>query len=174
MPEIETLFETKWIRVLRNGKWDFVRRPQSTFAVGILAITPENEVVLVEQFRVPVNNRVIEIPAGIVGDEIEFIGESLEETAIRELVEETGYRAGKMEFLIRSPSTPGLAAEFMNIFLATGLVRENEGGGTEHEEIIVHHVPLAQLRSWLVDKQTEGCHIDARLFAALWLAKILV
>lgn len=172
MPENETLFETKWIRVLRNGTWDFARRPQSTFAVGVLAITPADEIVLVEQFRIPVQARVIEIPAGIVGDEEEFIGESLENTATRELLEETGYRAGRMEFLLRSPSTPGLAEEFMNIFLASDLVRETEGGGTEHEQIVIHHVPLATLRGWLAAKQAEGCLIDARICAALWLANI--
>ena len=172
MPEIETLFETKWIGVYRNGIWDFVKRPSSDSAVGILAITPENEVVLVEQFRVPIQRRVIEMPAGLVGDEPDFIHESIAETAIRELVEETGYRAGKMEFLIRSPSTPGLANEFMNIFLATDLVRETNGGGTELEDIIVHHVPVPQLRDWLSAKQAEGCDIDARLYGALWLAGI--
>jgi ADP-ribose pyrophosphatase len=172
MAEIETLFETKWIGVYRKGKWDFVRRPQSGSAVGVLAITPDNEIVLVEQMRVPVENRVIEIPAGIVGDEPEFIDESLAETAARELLEETGYRAGKIEFLMRSPSTPGFSSEFMNIFLATELVRETEGGGTPGENITVHHVPISQIREWLDVKQAEGLDVDARLPAALWLARI--
>jgi ADP-ribose pyrophosphatase len=171
MSETETLFETKWIRVLRRGTWDFVCRPHPS-AVGILAITAENEIVLVEQFRVPVGNRVIEIPAGIVGDEPEFIGESLEQTAGRELLEETGYRAARIEFLVRSPRTPGLADEYMNIFLATGLTREGDGGGTEDENIIVHLVPAGEIRQWLAARQTEGCDIDARLYAALWLARI--
>jgi ADP-ribose pyrophosphatase len=172
MPEIEILFETQWIRVLRQGRWHFVRRPQSTSAVGILAVTPDNEIVLVEQFRIPIGNTVIELPAGIVGDEEEFLDESLEGTARRELMEETGYRAGTMQFLIRSPATPGLADEFMNLFLATGLIRETEGGGTEHEEIIVHHVQVAGIRGWLAAKQAEGHDIDARVYAALWLANI--
>ena len=172
MPEIETLFETKWIGVYRIGTWDFVKRPHSGEAVGILAITPENEIVLVEQMRIPVGNRVIEIPAGMIGDEPEFFGESVEETAARELMEETGYRAGKMEFLIRAPSSPGLSSEFMSIFLATELIRETDGGGTEHEDITVHHIPIAGLREWLAAKQSEGLNIDARLHAALWLAKI--
>ncbi len=172
MSGTEILFETKWIQICQEGVWHYVRRPQSIFSVGILAITPENEVVLVEQMRIPVANRVIEIPAGLVGDEPEHLGESLEETARRELLEETGYRARKMEFLIRSPSTPGLAMEFMNIFLATGLVKENDGGGIEGENIIVHHVPLAGLRDWITEKQESGLYVDARLFAALWLAKI--
>jgi len=172
MAEIETLFETKWLTVCRSGTWDFVRRPQSHSSVSVLALTPANEIVLVEQFRVPVQRRVIEMPAGIAGDEPEFIGESLAETASRELLEETGYRAGKVEFLIRSPSTPGLAEEFMNIFLATDLVRETEGGGTEHEDITIHHVPVKEIRNWVAARQAEGTEIDTRLHAALWLAGI--
>ncbi|WAC21150.1 NUDIX hydrolase [Luteolibacter sp. SL250] len=170
MTDTRILFETRWIRVNQDGKWQYVQRPSSDFAVGILAITPDDEVVLVEQFRIPTGGRVIEIPAGLVGDEPDFEGESLEDTARRELLEETGYRAGKMEFLTRSPSTPGLAREFMNIFLATDLVRETDGGGTEGEDITVHHVPLAGLRQWLAEKQAAGVDVDARLPAALWLA----
>lgn len=170
MTDTRILFETKWIRVRKEGKWEYVQRPSSDFAVGILAITPDDEVVLVEQFRIPTGTRVIEIPAGLVGDEPEFQGESLEDTARRELLEETGYLAGTMKFLMRSPATPGLAREFMNIFLATDLVKETEGGGTEGEDITVHHVPLSGLRRWLAEKQAAGVDVDARLPAALWLA----
>jgi len=170
MSDTQILFETRWIRVCQDGKWQYVQRPTSDFAVGILAITPQDEVVLVEQFRIPTGSRVIEIPAGLVNDEPDFAGESLEDSARRELLEETGYRAGKMEFLIRSPATPGLAREFMNIFLATDLVRETEGGGTEGEDITVHHVPLSGIRGWLAEKQAQGIEVDARLPAALWLA----
>jgi ADP-ribose pyrophosphatase len=172
MSEIEILFETKWLRVLRHGRWEYVRRPQSTSAVGILAITPANEIVLVEQFRVPLNRSVVELPAGIVGDEPEHIDESLEGTARRELLEETGYTAGRMDFLIRSPATPGLAEEYMNIFVASDLKSEHAGGGLEGENITVHHVPVPQLREWLAEKQAGGCDIDARLYAALWLARV--
>lgn len=172
MSDTQILFETRWIRICQEGKWQYVQRPSSDHAVGILAITPQDEVILVEQYRVPTGSRVIEIPAGLVGDEPEFQGESLADTARRELLEETGYRAGNMEFLIRAPATPGLAREFMNIFIATDLVRETEGGGTEGENITVHHVPLASLRDWLSEKQAQGIDVDARLPAALWLAKV--
>ena len=105
MPTPETLFETRWLKVQRLDHWDFVRRPQADSCVGILAITPNQEIILVEQFRIPIQRRVIEIPAGIVGDEPEFLGESLAAAAARELLEETGYRAGTIEPLIATPTS---------------------------------------------------------------------
>ena len=105
MPQKTTLFETKWLGIYRIGDWDFACRPQAPTAVGILAITPGDEIVLIEQFRVPLQRRVIEIPAGIVGDEPEHAGEPLAETARRELLEETGYAAAEMKLLIETPTT---------------------------------------------------------------------
>ena len=170
MPDIETLFETRWIRLHRIGHWDFVVRPQADSCVGILAITPADEIILVEQFRIPVQRNVIEIPAGIVGDEPEFLGESLAETARRELLEETGYRATAISKLMTTPTSAGLSSEFIHLFHATGLIRETEGGGTAGENITVHHVPLTKLREWLRDQETAGKIIDFKIHAALWLA----
>ena len=166
----ETLFETRWIRMQRIGHWDFVRRPQSDACVGILAITPEQEILLVEQFRIPVQQRVIEIPAGIVGDEVEHHGESLAESAARELLEETGYRAGRMEPLIRTPTSAGLTSEFIHLFRAFDLTREHAGGGVAGEDITVHQVPLAELRDWLRGREQAGVIIDFKIHASLWLA----
>ena len=172
MPHTETLFETRWLGLYRIGHWDFVRRPQSENCVGILAITPENEIILVEQFRIPMQCRVIEVPAGIVGDEPEFLGESLAETAARELMEETGYRAASITPLIASPTSAGMSSEMIHLFHAKDLTRETSGGGVAGEEIIVHHVPLPELRSWLAARETEGLLVDFKILAALWLAGI--
>ena len=172
MPATETLFETRWLGLYRIGHWDFVRRPHADACVGILAITPDDEIVLVEQFRVPVQQHVIEIPAGLVGDEPEFVGEALEETARRELLEETGYRAGTVTPLISSPTSAGMSSEFSHLFHATDLVRETLGGGVGGENIIVHHVPLAGLRSWLAAQETAGKVVDFKIHSALWLAGI--
>ena len=170
MSEIETLFETRWLRLHRIGRWDFVRRPHSNFCVGILPITPDGEIVLVEQFRIPVGANVIEIPAGIVGDEDEHRGESLEETAARELLEETGYRAATITRLIDTPTSAGMTSEIIHLFLATGLVREHQGGGVSGENITVHHVPLAGLREWFAAQEAAGKIIDFKIHACLWLA----
>lgn len=170
MPTTEKLFETRWLRMERIGTWDFVRRPHSDACVGILAITPDDEVVLVEQFRIPPQRHVIEIPAGIVGDEEEHHGESLADTAARELLEETGYRAGKIRHLIASPTSAGMTPEMTHLFLATELEREHQGGGVGCENIIVHHVPRAQLPQWLAEQEAQGKLVDFKIHASLWLA----
>ncbi len=168
----ETLFETPWLGLYRIGRWDFVRRPQSENCVGILAITPEHEIILVEQFRIPVQCRVIEVPAGIVGDEPEFLGESLAECAARELLEETGYRAGSVTPLTASPTSAGMSSEMVRLFHATDLTRETAGGGVAGEDITVHLVPLAELRPWLAAREREGILVDFKIHAALWSAGI--
>jgi ADP-ribose pyrophosphatase len=172
MTEPETLFETRWLGLYRIGRWDFVKRPNADACVGILAVTPADEVVLIEQFRIPVQRKVIEIPAGLVGDEEEFRGEALAETAGRELLEETGYRAGKVEPLLASPTSAGMTPEITHLFHATALVKEHAGGGTEHEEIHVHLVPRHDLRAWLKAKEADGYLIDFKIHAALWAAGI--
>ncbi|RYD39255.1 MAG: NUDIX hydrolase, partial [Verrucomicrobiaceae bacterium] len=168
----ETLFESRWLGLYRIGHWDFVRRPNSDAAVGILAVTPEDEIILVEQFRIPMQRVVIEIPAGLVGDEPEFAGESLADTARRELLEETGYRAGEIVPLIASPTSAGMTSEYVHLFHAKDLVREAEGGGVAGENITVHHVPLSGLRQWLAEQEAAGKLIDFKIHAALWLAGI--
>lgn len=171
-PVPEKLFETPWLHLQRIGTWDFVRRPHSEQCVGILAITPENEIVLIEQFRIPIQRRVIEIPAGIAGDEPEYADESLSGTAARELLEETGYRAGSVTELIVSPTSAGMTSEFSHLFQAHNIVKENDGGGVGGEKIIVHLVPIADLRAWLARKEAEGFCVDFKIHAALWLAGI--
>lgn len=174
MPTPETLFQSRWLGLYRIGKWDFVRRPDSDACVGILAITPEKEIILVEQFRIPMQRHVIEVPAGLVGDEPEFAGESLAATAGRELLEETGYRAGSMVQLIASPTSAGMSSEFTHLFHAADLVREHQGGGVGGENITIHHVPLTHLREWFAEQEAAGKLIDFKIHAALWLAGIVV
>jgi ADP-ribose pyrophosphatase len=170
MPTSEKLFATRWLSLERIGTWDFVRRPHSDACVGILAITPDDEVVLIEQFRIPPQRHVIEIPAGIVGDEEEHHGESLADTAARELLEETGYRAGTIRQLIASPTSAGMTPEITHLFLASDLVREHQGGGVGCENIIVHHVPRAELPQWLATQEAAGKLVDFKIHASLWLA----
>jgi len=168
----ETLFQTRWLSMHRRGHWDYVRRPHAEACVGVLAVTDAREVVLVEQFRIPVGQRVIEIPAGLYGDEPEHAGESPAECAGRELLEETGFRAASIRPLISSPTSAGMTSEWTHLFHATGLSRENDGGGIGGEDIVTHLVPLDGLRDWLQAREAEGMGVDFKIHAALWLAGV--
>jgi ADP-ribose pyrophosphatase len=139
------LYTGKFIRVLQQGKWEFVERPKTSGIVAILAITDAREIVLVEQERIPVQSRVIEIPAGLAGDVVGAENEELAEAARRELLEETGYEAGQMEFLTKGPPSAGLSTEVVTFFRARGLKKVAVGGGDESEDIKVHLVPLAEI-----------------------------
>jgi ADP-ribose pyrophosphatase len=166
----EKLFETRWLGLYRIGTWDFAKRPNSEACVGILPLTDEDEVILIEQFRIPVQKKVIEIPAGLVGDEEAHRHEPIIDHAARELLEETGYRAGKIEPLLVSPTSAGMTCEFSHLFLATQLVKETEGGGVGGENIITYKVPRRELREWLKQKEAEGYAIDFKIHASLWAA----
>lgn len=171
MGEKQTIAEGRFLGLYERNGWEFAERPNADGVVGILALTSHQEVVLVQQYRHPVQASVIEIPAGLIGDEDAHRGEALEETARRELLEETGYRADSMQRLLAGPTSPGMTPEITHLFLATGLTKEHEGGGVEGEDITVHHVPLVELRSWLEQRQSEGFLIDSKIHASLWLAQ---
>ena len=95
--EIQVLHRGMHLTMVRRGTWEYVTRPGVTGIVGILAVTTEGRLLLVEQYRPPVGKRVIEIPAGLAGDGSNVAGEELATAARGELEEETGYRAGRME-----------------------------------------------------------------------------
>ncbi len=171
MDSITTLAEGKYLGLYSQGTWEFAARPNSTGVVAILPITDDEQLVLIEQFRIPCQARVIEIPAGLVGDEEAFIDESLPDCAARELLEETGYRAGKITHLLSSPTSAGMTPETTHFFAATALTQEHAGGGTEDEDITVHHVPIEDLSTWLDEKEKLGLLIDFKIHACLNLSK---
>ena len=130
-------------------------------------MTPEGNLLLVEQYRIPCHARVIELPAGIVGDEPQAGAETDSEAARRELLEETGYLAEQIVPLTTGPASGGLASEVVTLFLATGLRRTGPGGGVAHEEITVHEVPLGEAQDWLAAKARSGTLIDPKVYAGL-------
>jgi ADP-ribose pyrophosphatase len=172
MLKSELLYSSRWLSLHRIGHWDYVKRPHSDAAVGILAITDEQEIVLVEQFRIPMQKRVIELPAGLVGDEPEFTDESLAESAGRELLEETGYAALSIKALLSSPTSSGMTSETTHLFWATGLKKVQAGGGVAGEDIFVHLIPVADLRHWLLAQEQGGKAVDSKIYAALAAANI--
>ena len=164
----ENLYSGKFLNLAREGRWEFCERVNDTRAAMIFACTPDNKVLLVEEFRPPVGARCLCFPAGLVGD---VAPESAAAAATRELEEETGYTAARMQFLFSGPSSPGLTSEMLSFFLATGLSRVSQGGGVEGENITVHEVPMDSIDSWLVQKDAEGVLIDARIYAGLYFLR---
>jgi ADP-ribose pyrophosphatase len=165
---IETLYDGEWMRLKRRGRWEFAERAHGNgMAVIIIAATPEDNVLFVEQFRVPLGHRTIEMPAGLVGDHHSH--DTFESAAARELIEETGWEAGKVEVLLTGPTSAGMSNERIAFVRATQLRRVGNGGGVDGEGITVHEVPRTQAPAWLVQKQREGYELDMKLWAGLWM-----
>jgi ADP-ribose pyrophosphatase len=167
-PETKTLFSSKYLEVRQTGKWVYAHRPGVTGIVIIVAVTDDREILLVEQYRVPVASKVLELPAGLVGDSDSEGSEDLVTGARRELLEETGYEAGQWEELFTGPPTAGMTTEVVTFFRASQLRSVNSGGGVEGENITVHRIPLSNIEEWLKQKQTEGFLIDPKVYAGLY------
>ena len=136
----EKIAEGRYLRLVKRGSWEYVERVNVADVAVLVPVTAANEIVLVEQYRIPVLATMIELPAGLVGDEDGFRGESLRDAANRELEEETGYRADCLTLLARSPTSGGLTSETVAFLHATGLARVGLGGGVAGEDIRVHVV----------------------------------
>lgn len=166
MTEPETIAAGRFLALRRRDRWEYASRVNASAVVGILALTPAGGLLLVEQFRVPLQARVIELPAGLVGDEAP--DEDLAAAAGRELVEETGWEAARLEVLGRGPSSAGLCDEISTLVRARDLRRVGVGGGVAGEDITVHEVPLAGVSAWLRAREREGLLVDYKIRAGLW------
>jgi len=168
MNEPIQLHVNKFLALIQEGRWEYVDRVNATGAALIVAVTAEQKILLVEQYRIPVHARTIELPAGIIGDEPGGANESHAEAARRELLEETGYAAEKIEALTTGPACSGITSERVTLFRALGLRRTGKGGGVAHEDITVHEVPLAEIGFWLEAKAKTGVLIDPKVYAGLF------
>jgi len=162
----EIVWQGKYVVAKTRGRWEYVGRARNIRAAVILALI-DDEVLLVEQYRVPLGRNCIELPAGLIGDEDGAEDEDDLAAAGRELEEETGYRAGKLEDCGSYYSSPGMVSESFTLVRATKLERVGEGGGTESEDITVHRIPRAKLGQFLESKRGEGCGVDVRLLMLL-------
>jgi ADP-ribose pyrophosphatase len=161
---VETVWEGKYLAVKKEDRWEYVSRTRGVQAAVILAVE-DGHVLLVEQYRVPLGRNCLELPAGLVGDDVE--GEAAGTAAIRELEEETGYRAARVTDLGLYYSSPGMASEGFTLLRAEGLTKVGEGGGVEGEDIVVHRVALGAVPAFVAAKRTEGCAIDVKLLLLL-------
>ena len=159
---LEVMWEGNYVRILRQGRWEYASRCKAMTAVVIYAEV-EGKVVLIEQERVPIGKRCIELPAGLVGDEDEHA--TVLGTAAKELEEETGYRADCFDIIGEFYSSPGMIAESFTLVRAEGLSKAGDGGGNEHEEIVVHLVPKPEIGEFIARQREAGRAIDVRILA---------
>ncbi len=167
---VKILKEGRYLQLLEKDRWEYVARKNCKGIVAILAVTDDKKVLFVEQYRVPVGKYVIELPAGLIDDGAGESNESLIDAAKRELFEETGYEAKTIEPVIDGPSS---ASSSVMLFLvrARGLKKNGAGGGDETESIVVHEVPLRKTDQWLDQKRQDGCLVDPKIYAGLYLIK---
>jgi ADP-ribose pyrophosphatase len=162
----ETLYEGRYLSLQLRDGWEFVSRRHQVAA--LIAWTPEEELLLVEQFRVPLGRRVIELPAGLVGDEQGLENEELLDAAARELEEETGWRASTLTEIMRCPTSAGMSDETVMFVLAEDMIKVGRGGGDDTEDIVVHRVRKAIIDQWLAERQAHGLGIDPKIYTALY------
>ena len=162
--EVEIMWAGRYIEARHSGAHEFVGRASKADAVAILAIET-GHVILVEQPRASLGGRCIELPAGLVGDDV--AGEAVAAAAARELEEETGYRAERIEEIGRFASAPGLLAETFVLVRAHGLTKVGHGGGDATERITVHRVPLDGVDTFLAERRARGCQVDGKLLLLL-------
>ena len=157
----ETVWQGKYIVARRDGQWEWVSRARNIGAVVILAID-DGHVLLVEQLRVPLGRRTIELPAGLVGDET--AGETIEAAAIKELREETGWIAEGVERLGCYASSPGMVGETFELVRAIDM---SDSGEPPEDGIALHRVALTDIPAFLTQKRSEGLVMDGKLLALL-------
>jgi len=164
MPAPELMCEGKFVRLMKRGKWEYASRTRNIGAVVVIA-EYEGKIILVDQPRVGPDCRCIELPAGLVGDEDPDI--TVEQTAIKELEEETGFTADSVEVLGEFFASPGMLSESFTLVRVRGVRKIGEGGGDENEDINVHLVARSDIPNFLEQKRAEGFGIDVKLLIFL-------
>lgn len=160
----QVMWQGKYVRALKQGRWEYVSRTNAVRAVVILA-EHDGKVILIDQPRIAVGGRCVELPAGLVGDEDRSA--TIESTAIKELEEETGFTADRIERLGDFHASPGMLSESFTLVRAHGVRRAGEGGGTADEDINVHLVARGDIPAFIAQKRAEGFAIDVKLLLFL-------
>lgn len=167
----ELLWGGEYLNLRRRGHWEYASRTHPQVAV-VIACTAGRELLLVEQYRAPIDTRALELPAGLVGDRPGDANEAVLAAAARELEEETGYRARRLREIMRCPTSAGMTDELAVFIEAVDPERVGPGGGDDSEDITVHAAPLDGIDAWLADRHATSLAIDPKIFTALyWLTR---
>ena len=154
----EVMWRGRYVEARRRGRWEYAGRIAGIRAAAIVAID-DGHALLVSQYRVPLGRISLELPAGLIGDD--------EAAAIRELEEETGYRARAMVVIGEFAASPGMVSEGFTLCRASGLTRVGPGGGVEGEAITLHRVPLGEVPAYVTARRADGWAIDVKLLLLL-------
>ncbi|MBU5300685.1 NUDIX hydrolase [Clostridium sporogenes] len=164
--EEEEIYKGKIINVVKqrvklpNGKESFREIVKHPGAVAILAYKDEDTVLLIKQFRKAIDKDIFEIPAGKIEK-----GEDIESSALRELEEETGYKAKKMEYLGKIVTSPGFSDEYIYIYKAFDLYKGKDGLEDEDEFIDLMEISIDKLKEYIKD----GKVIDGKTISAVMM-----
>jgi len=167
--QAEELHQGRYLTLQKRRRWEFIHRQHPV--VVMIAWTPQRELLLVEQYREPLQSHTIELPAGLVGDEAGSEDEGLKNAAVRELEEETGWRANEVSEIMRCPTSAGMSDEIAVFMHCRNLVQVSAGGGTPSENITVHAIANEQIIAWLDTQRCSGKYLDPKIYAALYWAK---
>ena len=127
------------VKYLNGDKVIYREHVKTGNAVIILPITDDNQIIMIQEPRTPIGKVILDLPAGVIEK-----GEDAEKAAIRELEEETGYLASKVEFLREYYQTVGYSDEKIKIYLATNL-KKTEQHLDDEEEIKVFKIPFEEV-----------------------------
>jgi ADP-ribose pyrophosphatase len=171
MKNRSTLYAGRYLGFYEVDGWEFISRQNASAVVVLIAVNDAQQLLLVEQFRPALQQSVIELPAGLVGD-LDDPNEDLLLAAQRELLEETGYYSENLEFLLACPSSSGMSDEIVSFIRARELQKRGPGGGDASEDITVHEIPVTEVDQWLTGFIQAGKPVDPKIYTALyWLQK---
>lgn len=165
----ETLYEGKFLKVVKRNNWEYVTRYSSDVVVILPVIHIIDSIILIEEYREPLEKIVVGLPAGLVGDKPGQEKEDIFGAARRELEEETGWLCNNLKLVASDlPSSPGLSDETFNLFIARDLIRTGAGGGDETENISVKTISLNKLNRYISTCKEFGYAIDPKIYMALY------
>lgn len=166
---IKTLHEGKFIRLLSRGGWEHIQRTNCNGVAVMVALTEHEEILLVQQYRPPIDQDSIELPAGLIDDGEGPDGEDGLDAAKRELLEETGYVSDRWHEVFSGPGGAGASTDILYFYLAFGAKKMAEGGGDLREKIKVHKVAINDIDEWLCVQASSGVPVDPKIYAGLYL-----
>lgn len=155
---MKKVFEGKHVNVFERDGWEFVERKSAKEAVAIIAVV-DGQLILTEQYRRPVDARVIDLPAGLIEEH------GAEETAKRELEEETGYACDRVELLTKAPTSPGITSEIVQYYRAINPRKTGKGGGVGGEDITVHRIAITDLEKWI---KKQKALVDGKVWTGMY------